>query len=969
MLPFRTMVMVVAAVGSLSFFATAPLLAAPRVALVIGNASYAHAPALANPLNDAADMGAALERLGFAVTRLENVGDGEMRRGLNEFRRAASASEVAVVFYAGHGIEVDGRNFLVPVDARLASDQDVEYEAIPLELASRAVERASGLRLVILDACRENPFAVSMQRAGATRSIGRGLARVEPSGETLVAYAAKEGTVASDGDGRNSPYSEALLRFLEEPNLEVMFMLRKVRDAVLASTGGSQEPFWYGSLSSKGVYLAAGPEPEPSPVAQPAIAEAPRVTATNHREDRYWDSVKDSPDPADLEAYLERYPSGTYETLARNRLKRLQDKSADAEPSALDDASTSASDGVSVSARLEAERLAAEREFWASVKGSDDPADIRAYLEQYPDGTYEVLARNRLKRIEDAAKPQAAQVTVAPAVSTQEAAPAPLSSPESVEEALGLTRTQRVLVQRGLTALGFDVGVADGILGARTRAGIDKWQSSLGEVATGHLDAGAAETLLKAGEAVPPEPQEIVVQEATNTLPPAPQKIVVQGAMDTLSEALSTARSITKPDSRARALRVVAEVQAKASDSHGAARSFTEALSATRSITEADDRASALSDIAEAQTKAGDSHGAARSFTEALSTARSITKPDSRARALRVVAEAQAKSGDSHGAARSFTEVLSTARSIGDDWNRAETLRVAILLQARAGDVTETLLSTARNIGGDSQRASALSYIAEAQARAGDITEALSTARSITRAYSRARALSDIAEAKAKAGDSHGASRSFTEALSAARSITEASTRARALSNIAEAQAKAGDITEALSIARSITEANSRAAALSAVAEAQAKAGDITEALSIARSITEANSRAAALSAVAEAQAKAGDSHGASRSFTAALSTARRIGDDWNRAETLINIAEAQAKAGDITEALSTARSITGAYRVWALSTLSTVAEAQAKAGDITEALSTARSITAVVHRVWALSAIAEAQLDGGRVQ
>ena len=139
-----------------------------------------------------------------------------------------------MVFYAGHGIEVDGRNFLVPVDARLASDQDVEFEAIPLELVSRAVSRASGLRLVVLDACRENPLAVSMQRAGATRSIGRGLARVEPSGETLVAYAAKEGTVAADGEGRNSPYSAALLRHLEEPGLEVGLMFRRVRDAVLA---------------------------------------------------------------------------------------------------------------------------------------------------------------------------------------------------------------------------------------------------------------------------------------------------------------------------------------------------------------------------------------------------------------------------------------------------------------------------------------------------------------------------------------------------------------------------------------------------------------------------------------------------------------------------------------------------------------------------------------------------------------
>ena len=261
-----------------------PVLAAPRVALVIGNASYAHAAALANPLNDANDIGAALGRLGFSVTRLENASQVQLRRGLQEFALAASASEVAVVFYAGHGIEVDQRNFLVPVDARLANDQDVEFEAVPLELVSRAVERASGLRLVILDACRDNPFLAKMQRAGATRSMGRGLARVEPSGETLVAYAAKEGTVASDGSGRNSPFSEALLAHLEEPGLEVGLMFRKVRDAVLASTGGRQAPFVYGSLSSQGVYLAAAPSPVPSviPTTQPYTVDpsgSTRVTA------------------------------------------------------------------------------------------------------------------------------------------------------------------------------------------------------------------------------------------------------------------------------------------------------------------------------------------------------------------------------------------------------------------------------------------------------------------------------------------------------------------------------------------------------------------------------------------------------------------------------------------------------------------------------------------------------------------
>ena len=249
--------------------------AGQRVALVIGNGSYAHAPALANPLNDARDIGEALDRLDFKVTRIENAGYSGLRHGLQQFALAASASEVAVVFYAGHGIEVDRRNFLVPVDAELLSDADVDFEAVPLDLLSRAVERASGLRLIILDACRDNPFVAAMQRAGATRSIGRGLARVEPSGETLVAYAAKEGTVAADGEGRNSPYTSALLAHLEEPGLEVGLMFRKVRDAVVASTGGRQEPFVYGSLSSRGAYLAAAPEPAPSP--DPAPTTVGRV--------------------------------------------------------------------------------------------------------------------------------------------------------------------------------------------------------------------------------------------------------------------------------------------------------------------------------------------------------------------------------------------------------------------------------------------------------------------------------------------------------------------------------------------------------------------------------------------------------------------------------------------------------------------------------------------------------------------
>ena len=302
----------------------APVHAAKRVALVIGNAEYKHASRLANPLNDAADIAAALGRLGFKVTRLDDAGYDAMRKGLRAFTRAAAASEIAMVFYAGHGIEVDGRNYLIPVDARLASDQDVEFEAVPLDLVSRSVDRASELRLIVLDACRDNPFAKQMTRSGATRSIGRGLARVEPAGETLVAYAAKGGSVAADGEGRNSPYSTALLAHLEQPGLEVGLMFRKVRDAVLRTTGGQQEPFVYGSLSSKGFYLAARSTPGPGTVAP---GDDSKIVVKD-KESLFWHSVKGSRDPAELEAYLKRYPEGVFASLARNRIARLKDPQA-----------------------------------------------------------------------------------------------------------------------------------------------------------------------------------------------------------------------------------------------------------------------------------------------------------------------------------------------------------------------------------------------------------------------------------------------------------------------------------------------------------------------------------------------------------------------------------------------------------------------------------------------------------------
>ena len=413
-----------------------PAAASERVALVIGNAGCAHAPRLANPLNDAADIGAAFERLGFAVTGVENADQGSMRRALQDFAKAASASEIALVFYAGHGIEVDRRNFLVPVDARLLSDADVEFETVPLELVSRAVERARGLALVILDACRENPFAASMQRAGATRAIGRGLARIEPSGETLVAYAAKEGTVASDGRGRNSPYSAALLALVEEPGLELGLMFRKVRDAVLAATGGAQEPFVYGSLSSDGVYFTGAPATAAGSAVDAGLGEGPAGSDGPNLEQlaaRAYEAAERLDTAAAYEAVVERFPDSVFADLARGQLRKL--------------AGGVAADG--------------------ETAGAAAPAATPA-----------------------------GQIAAAPAPPP----PAALADPEAAESALGLGRADRRSIQAGLVSLGFDPGPADGLFGRKTRTALSEWQAAKGEAATGWLTAAEAGVLKVAGE-------------------------------------------------------------------------------------------------------------------------------------------------------------------------------------------------------------------------------------------------------------------------------------------------------------------------------------------------------------------------------------------------------------------------------------------------------------------------------------
>jgi invasion protein IalB len=229
-----------------------------RVALVIGNSLYQNVPKLPNPSSDAAAVGTALRAVGFqSVTVLNDLSREGTLNALRSFAAEAANADWAVIYYAGHGMEAAGMNYLVPVDAALKSDRDLSIEAVSLEQVLNAAERASSLRVIILDACRDNPFASQMKRSltVASRSVSRGLASVEPDAGTLVVYAAKHGETASDGDGTNSPFATAFMSNLKKPNLEIRRLFDYVRDDVMDVTRRQQQPFTYGSLSGRQEYF------------------------------------------------------------------------------------------------------------------------------------------------------------------------------------------------------------------------------------------------------------------------------------------------------------------------------------------------------------------------------------------------------------------------------------------------------------------------------------------------------------------------------------------------------------------------------------------------------------------------------------------------------------------------------------------------------------------------------------------
>ncbi len=347
-----------------------------RVALVIGNSAYASSP-LQNPVNDAADMAIALRRQGFEVIVRTNLQTRQIGRTLSEFRSKLSPGAVALVFYAGHGLQIKGENYLPAVDADIGSEEDVPNQSMSVRQIMDVLEESkSRLNLVFLDACRNNPFARSF------RSAERGLARVSTPSGTLISYATRPGSVAADGEGRNGLYTSKLLRQLDT-NIQIEQALKRVVSEVKAASQGRQEPWMEGSID--GDFCFAGCS---GLVA--ALSPSPRVRTALEIEEDLWNSVRTSSQPAVVEEYLSQYPQGRYVAQARVLLASL--------PSGTNKRPT----------QQPIQQLAAsELESWTTAREIGTADAYRVYLSEFPQGRYARFAAAAIAKLQDAPRAKA----------------------------------------------------------------------------------------------------------------------------------------------------------------------------------------------------------------------------------------------------------------------------------------------------------------------------------------------------------------------------------------------------------------------------------------------------------------------------------------------------------------------------------------------------------------------------------
>jgi hypothetical protein len=380
-----------------------------RVAFVVGNGAYKNVAQLPNPPVDAKAMAGVLRNVGFEVVEGTNLTRDKMTEKLLDFGKKAQGADVAVFFYAGHGIAISGTNYLLPVDADIKSEMDVKLgAAINIDLTLDQTMSDAKVKLVFLDACRDNPFAAKIKSNSATRSVavGAGLAEMKSGEGTLIAFATGPGQTALDGqEGTNSPFTRALIANITTPGVEIQQAMTKVRAQVNEETNKGQLPWGHTNLIGS-VYL--------NPAAAPAANTAAATSAP---------------------------------------------------------VAVAAAPGSDV-----------ELEFWRSIKDSNKPEELNAYLSSYPNGQFKSLALSRIASLENGPSTTTRNLTtgIDPATFNEE-------SNQTTEDQIGLDKGQRRDVQRRLTGLGFDTKVT-GKFDEATRAVINRWQAARGYPKSGYLN-------------------------------------------------------------------------------------------------------------------------------------------------------------------------------------------------------------------------------------------------------------------------------------------------------------------------------------------------------------------------------------------------------------------------------------------------------------------------------------------------
>jgi uncharacterized caspase-like protein len=437
-----------------------------RVALVIGNSAYQHAGTLANPTNDAADMAATLRKLDFEVIERSDLDKTELDRTIRQFARQLTGASVGLFFYAGHGLQVDGQNYLVPTDAKLDDASGLDFELVRIDTVQKTMERATRTNLIFLDACRDNPLARNLARSLGTRTtaIGRGLAPIESGEGTLISFSTAPGTVAADGTGRNSPYAAALVKQISSSRDELSSMLIRVRNQVIQETGRRQVPWEHTALTASFYFLPPGsPAPDPHRL-------SPAPSYEQQAELAFWASVKDSRSAAIIQTYVDRFPKGTFAGLAQALIAQLK---AEAEQNVVVSA-READLQKAEEARRAAERQRAEAERTAAqAKQAEELQKAReaARLAREALAIAEKEREVALKAAEAArqAQDEARKAVEATAQQTRVA-----SIPDPRNELASEAQNEKLVreLQLALKRVGCDPGSADGKWGSKAKAAL-----------------------------------------------------------------------------------------------------------------------------------------------------------------------------------------------------------------------------------------------------------------------------------------------------------------------------------------------------------------------------------------------------------------------------------------------------------------------------------------------------------------